>query len=149
MIQATRALAGVKELDVSFGPSVPGQAATAVRLPPVKWPLTEADAARVRGHADHLALRNAYHDPVVHARFRPTGSRARDVYDAVEDMRCQSLGGNVLAGVARNLTAALNDTLSAQDQCGTVRRTSRADGAGARIDGAGTSHGSAAAARGR
>jgi len=112
LIQATRALAGVKELDVSFGPSVPGQTATAVRLPPVKWPLTEADAARVRGHADHLALRNAYHDPVVHARFRPTGSRARDVYDAVEDMRCQSLGGNVLAGVAQNLTAALNDTLS-------------------------------------
>jgi cobaltochelatase CobT len=111
LIQATRALAGVKDLDVSFGPALPGQSGAAVRLPPVKWPLTATDAARVRGHADHLALRNAYHDPVLHARYRPSGSRARDVYDAVEDMRCQSLGGNVLAGVAQNLTAALNEAL--------------------------------------
>jgi cobaltochelatase CobT len=112
LLQATRALAGAKDLDVSFGASLPGQASDSVRLPPVKWPLTEAEAARVRGHADHLALRSAYHDPVLHARYRPTGSRAREIFDAVEDMRCQSLGGNALAGVAQNLTAALADTLS-------------------------------------
>jgi cobaltochelatase CobT len=110
--QVTRALAGNRELDVSFGPSLPGQTPNAVRLPVVKWPLTEPEAARVRGHADHLALRSAYHDPVLHARFRPTGSRAREIFDAVEDMRCQSLGGNVLAGVAQNLTAALVDQLT-------------------------------------
>jgi cobaltochelatase CobT len=112
LVQATRALAGARDLEVSFGPSLPHQAANAVRLPPVKWPLTENDAARVRGHADHLALRSAYHDPVCHARYRPTGSRAREIFDAVEDMRCQSLGGNVLAGVAQNLTAALVEQLT-------------------------------------
>ena len=111
-MQATRALAGAKELDVTFGPSLPGQSANSVRLPPVKWPLAAADAARVRGHADHLALRSAYHDPVLHARFRPTGHRAREIFDAVEDMRCQSLGSNVLAGVAQNLTAALVEQLT-------------------------------------
>jgi cobaltochelatase CobT len=110
--QATRALAGATDLDVGFGAPVPGQPATTLRLPPVTWPLAAGDAARIRGHADHLALRSAYHDAVLHARFRPTGARAREVFDAVEDMRCQSLGGNVLAGVAHNLTAALNDTLS-------------------------------------
>ena len=57
-----------------------------------------------------MALRRAYHDTVLtRQRFRPSGSRAREIYDAVEDMRCQSLGGNVLAGVARNLTAALTE----------------------------------------
>ncbi|MDH4106374.1 MAG: cobaltochelatase subunit CobT [Gammaproteobacteria bacterium] len=112
LTQVTRALAGNRELDVSFGPSLPGQTPNAVRLPVVKWPLTEAEAARVRGHADHLALRSAYHDPALHTRFRPTGSRAREIFDAVEDMRCQSLGGNVLAGVAHNLTAALVDQLT-------------------------------------
>jgi cobaltochelatase CobT len=112
LTQVTRALAGTRELDVSFGPSLPGQTPNAVRLPVVNWPLTAADAARVRGHADHLALRSAYHDPVLHARFRPTGSRAREIFDAVEDMRCQSLGGRVLAGVAQNLTAALVDQLT-------------------------------------
>ena len=112
LLQTTRALAGSQDLDVSFGPSLPGQTPNAVRLPVVKWPLTDADAARVRGHADHLALRSAYHDPALHARFRPAGSRAREIFDAVEDMRCQSLGGNVLAGVAQNLTAALVDQLT-------------------------------------
>jgi len=112
LVQTTRALAGAKELDVTFGPSLPGQTSNSVRLPPVKWPLSEADAARVRGHADHLALRSAYHDPVLHARFRPTGHRAREIFDAVEDMRCQSLGSNVLAGVAQNLTAALVEQLT-------------------------------------
>ena len=112
LVQTTRAIAGAKDLDVSFGPVRPGQPANSIRLPPVNWPLSEADAARVRGHADHLALRSAYHDPVLHARFRPAGSRAREIFDAVEDMRCQSLGGNVLAGVAQNLTAALDDQLT-------------------------------------
>jgi cobaltochelatase CobT len=112
LVQATRALAGAKDLDVTFGPSLPGQSPNSVRLPPVKWPLATADAARVRGHADHLALRSAYHDPVLHARYRPAGHRARDIFDAVEDMRCQSLGGNVLAGVAQNLTAALVEQLA-------------------------------------
>jgi cobaltochelatase CobT len=112
LLQTTRAIAGAKDLDVTFGPVLPGQSVNSIRLPPVKWPLSDADAARVRGHADHLALRSAYHDPVLHARFRPAGSRAREIFDAVEDMRCQSLGGNVLAGVAQNLTAALDDQLT-------------------------------------
>jgi cobaltochelatase CobT len=112
LLQATRALAGARDLDVSFGTPLPGAPATSIRLPPVKWPLAAGDAARIRGHADHLALRSAYHDAALHARFRPTGARAREIFDAVEDMRCQSLGGNVLAGVAQNLTAALDDSLS-------------------------------------
>ena len=110
--QATRALAGDRNLDLGFGAPLPGQPSTMLRLPPVKWPLAEGDAARIRGHADHLALRSAYHDAVLHTRFRPTGARAREIFDAVEDMRCQCLGGNVLPGVAQNLTAALNDSLS-------------------------------------
>jgi cobaltochelatase CobT len=112
LIQTTRALAGVKDLEVTFGDPLQRQGETAIRLPPLALPLNESDAARVRGQADHLALRRAYHDPVTHARYRPTGSRAREIYDAVEDMRCQSLGANALAGVARNLAAALSDTLA-------------------------------------
>jgi cobaltochelatase CobT len=112
LIQTTRALAGVKDLEITFGDPLQRQGETALRLPPLALPLNESDAARVRGQADHLALRRAYHDPVTHARYRPTGSRAREIYDAVEDMRCQSLGANALAGVARNLAAALSDTLA-------------------------------------
>ncbi len=114
LIQATRALAGVKDIEVTFGPEFPGQGKTVVRLPPLSLPLSESDAARVRGQADRMALKCAYHDPVIHLRYRPSGSRAREIYDAVEDMRCQSLGSNALAGVARNLAAALSEKLRRQ-----------------------------------
>ena len=62
-----------------------------------------------------MALRRAYHDPTLHQLYRPSGSRAREIYDAVEDMRCQALGANALAGVAQNLTAALTDALARKD----------------------------------
>jgi len=110
--QTTRALAGIRDLDVSFGPPTPGSAEQSVRLPPVPIPLGEADAARIRGHADRLALRHAYHDPALHARFRPAGGRAREIFDTLEDMRCQSIGARVLAGVSRNLAALLHDALT-------------------------------------
>ena len=35
LLQTTRALAGSQDLDVSFGPSLPGQTPNAVRLPVV------------------------------------------------------------------------------------------------------------------
>jgi cobaltochelatase CobT len=110
--QTTRALSGVKNLEVSFGPPTPGPSDQSVRLPPLPFPFSEADAARVRGHADRLALRQAYHDPALHARFRPVGNRAREIFDTLEDMRCQSIGARVLAGVSRNLAAVLNDALT-------------------------------------
>ena len=133
LTQVTRALAGIKDLEVTFGAPGPGFGDTVIRLPAVVLPLSPADAARIRGHADHMALRRAYHDASTHQRFRPSGSRAREIYDAVEDMRCQALGANALAGVARNLTAALDGRADAQ---GTGRGVPEcAHGAGARVAG--------------
>jgi cobaltochelatase CobT len=110
--QATRALAGSKNLEVTFGPPQPATAKGPVRLPSFRLPLDTGQAARVRGHADHAALRHAYHDASLHDRFRPSGTRARDIYDALEDVRCQSLGARVLPGVAANLAAVLDETFA-------------------------------------
>ncbi len=111
LIQSTRALAGRTDLDVQFGPQGPLLNGHKLVLPALPNPLTAADAARLRGHADRLALRLAYHDAAVHARLRPEGARARELYDALEDVRCQALGAAVLAGVDANLTAMLLDGL--------------------------------------
>ncbi len=112
LAQATRALAGAKDLEIAFGPASPGAPGAEFRLPAVRWPLPEAEAARLRGHADRLALRLAHHDASIHARLRPAGSRARELYDTLEDARCQALGANALPGVAANLTAALEESLT-------------------------------------
>ncbi len=118
LIHSTRALAGEKGLRVYCG--VPGSTlpGNPVLLPAIPTPLTPPAAARLRGQADRLALRRAHYDAAIHARFRPSGPRARELYDALEDMRCQSLGANVMSGVASNLEAALVAQL---EQSGVLR----------------------------
>jgi cobaltochelatase CobT len=111
LADATRALAGEKNLEVAFGDQAPKLAGGKALLPHPTVTLPELEAGRLRGYADGMALRTAYHDAGVHARYRPSGQRARELFDAVEDMRCQSLGANVLRGVRENLTAALTDAL--------------------------------------
>jgi cobaltochelatase CobT len=111
LIQSTRALAGQKELDIAFSAQGPLLDGARMLLPLPNDPFTGAEASRLRGHADRLAMRLAYHNSSIHSRYRPEGFRARELYDALEDVRCQALGAAVLKGVAANLNAALTDSL--------------------------------------
>ncbi|MEM8920810.1 MAG: cobaltochelatase subunit CobT, partial [Pseudomonadota bacterium] len=63
--------------------------------------------ARVRGEADALALKIAYHDPDAHARARPEGEDARKLFESAERARVESLGAIAMEGVSDNLQAAL------------------------------------------
>ncbi len=111
LAQSTRALAGQEELEITFGAEGPKYVAGKVVLPHPPRALTEPEAERLRGHADALALKIAHHDEAAHASLRPHGARARELFDAAEEMRCQALGANALKGVAGNLDAALTETL--------------------------------------
>ena len=111
LAESTRALAGEPDLAVVFGKLGPKIADGKVLLPEPANPLTSLEVARLRGHADRLALRFAYHDSAAHAYNRPSGSRARELFDLAEDVRCQALGARVLSGVARNLNAVLLESL--------------------------------------
>ncbi len=112
LAQTTRALAGAEEeLEVTFGAEGPRLSPGKIVLPHPPRVLSDPEAERIRGQADGLALRLAHHDDREHAKLRPQGADARAVFDAVEDMRVQSLGSNALKGVANNLTAALTDSL--------------------------------------
>ncbi len=111
LAQSTRALAGEAKLQVVFGPQGPRLDGNRMLLPPPASPLTASSAALARGQADRLALRRAYHNAAIHARYRPVGHRARTLFDSLEDVRCQSLGAKDLAGVAGNIRAALRHDL--------------------------------------
>ncbi|MDX2233019.1 MAG: cobaltochelatase subunit CobT [Hyphomonadaceae bacterium] len=107
LAQSTRALAGAEDLEVSFGAEGPRLSGDRIVLPHPPRVLSDGEAERLRGHADGLALRLAHHDVARHAALRPQGDRARALFDAVEEVRVQSIGANAMAGVAANLTAAL------------------------------------------
>jgi cobaltochelatase CobT len=108
---ATRALAADGELKVVFGPSGPRLEGDKMLLPPTPTELSPQALALSRGQADRLALRRAFHDAATHSTHRPPGPRARVLFDALEDIRCQALGARDLRGVAANVDAALRDEL--------------------------------------
>jgi cobaltochelatase CobT len=104
-----KAIARKPELEVGYAAERPGVAGGKARLPEPPRKLTAAEAAIVRGHADSIALKLACHDPTVHRRMVPGGQQARAVFDAVEQARVEAIGARRMDGVARNLSAMLED----------------------------------------
>jgi cobaltochelatase CobT len=104
-----RAIAKKPDIEVSFAAERPGLVGNKVRLPEPARKLNRREAAIVRGHADAMALKLACHDPALHRRMVPGGQQARAVFDAVEQARVEAIGARRMLGVARNLTAMLDD----------------------------------------
>jgi len=107
LAQATRALAGEEELDVTYSADPPGRSTSGLRLPQVSRRMTQAEIMLARGTADGLALRERFHDPSLHAHYAPRGEIARGIFDALESARCEAIGSNAMRGVAENLDARL------------------------------------------
>jgi cobaltochelatase CobT len=104
-----KAIARKPELEVGYAAERPGFAGGKARLPEPPRKLTAGEASIVRGHADSIALKLACHDPNVHRRIVPGGQQARAVFEAVEQARVEAIGARRMEGVARNLSAMLED----------------------------------------
>ena len=104
-----KAIARSPELEVAFAAERPGVAGGKVRLPEPARKLTKEDAAIVRGHADSIALRMACHDANIHRKLTPGSQQGRAVFEAVEQARVEAIGARRMEGVAKNLTAMLDD----------------------------------------
>ncbi|WP_173933707.1 cobaltochelatase subunit CobT [Chelativorans sp. Marseille-P2723] len=106
---SVRAIAGERELEVSFSKDKPALSGSHARLPePSKKPT--AEALRVtRGLGDSMALRRACHDIRLHSRLAPQGGQARAIFDAVEQARVEAIGARSMQGVSDNLAAMLED----------------------------------------
>jgi cobaltochelatase CobT len=103
----TRALAHRKDARVEFGRGKAALKNDTVHLPAPPPQPTESDVRRLRGEADSLALRLRYHDYDVHKKLAPTDSLAREVFDTLEQLRCEALGARRMVGVAANLDALI------------------------------------------
>src|SRR5690554_2605383 len=85
---ALRALAEQADLTVSFTPSGQGLVGKEARLPMPARDLPAEEVAQVRGEADAIALRQRFHNAKLHATQRPQTQTAREIFDAVEQVRC-------------------------------------------------------------
>ncbi len=104
-----RAIARKPDLEVAFAAERPGIVGGKARLPEPPRKLTAGEAAIVRGHADSMALKLACHDPAVHRKLVPGGQQARAVFEAVEQARVEAIGARRMSGVAKNLSAMIDD----------------------------------------
>ncbi len=109
-----RAIADVPDVQVNFQPGPSGLAGKRARLPLPTRALPPAEVAKLRGASDAIALRLRHHDGAVHAARSPARREARDVYDALEQARVETVGARFMAGVSANLRARLNDECEAE-----------------------------------
>ncbi len=109
---AVRAIAGKAELEVGFGPGKAEVAANSVQLPEPPRAPSVKDVAIVRGWADSIALNIGCHNNKIHQRIVPPPGPARTVFEAAEKARVEALGSTRMAGMAKNLTARLEDQYS-------------------------------------
>ena len=99
-----RAISGKAELSVEFSGRAQPRSAEQALLSQPRRDLPTEDVAQVRGEADAQALRLRHHDAALHARARPSGDPlAQEIFDVVEQTRCEALGMRRMAGVAVNL----------------------------------------------
>ncbi len=104
-----RAVARKPDITVAFHPSGQGVVGDEVKLSPPPRDLPHEEVLRARGQADSSALRLRHHDQKLHAGNRPHDPIAREVFDVVEQARCEALGSSAMAGMAMNLDAAMEE----------------------------------------
>jgi cobaltochelatase CobT len=109
-----RAIAQQTEVQVAFQPGPAGLSGKRARLPLPTRALPPAEMAKLRGAADAVALKLRHHDEAKHAARAPARREAREVFDALEDVRVQALGSRHMSGVAANLRARLAEECEAE-----------------------------------
>jgi cobaltochelatase CobT len=111
---AVRSLAGEPELEVNFSSEPPSLKGLKARLPSPTRTLPPHEVAFVRGTGDAYALRKAYHNEKIHARYRPSGADGNAIFDAAETARVEAIGALAMEGVRQNLSAQLEQRLVAK-----------------------------------
>ena len=102
------------EVQVAFQPGPSGVAGKRVRLPLPTRALPANEMAKLRGAADAAALKLRHHDEALHASRIPARREAKEVFDALEQVRVEAVGSRHMAGVAANLRAKLIDECEAE-----------------------------------
>ncbi|MFA5988345.1 MAG: cobaltochelatase subunit CobT [Sphingomonas sp.] len=110
---AARVLADEPEVELAYTADAPVQSGKHIKVPMPARGLPADQVAQARGYADGFALRLKHHDSALHLKAAPAEAVARAVFDAVEGARVEALGARGYAGIASNLTTALESRLRA------------------------------------
>ena len=107
LAEATKVMANDPEMTVTYSVDPSGMTKEGVRLPQVSRRMTRDEVLLARGTADAFALRRKFHNEATATKYAPTGTLARDIYDAMETARCEAVGGRAMPGTAGNIDAKI------------------------------------------
>jgi cobaltochelatase CobT len=102
-----RAISHEDEVELAFTADPPSQSGSKMKVPMPQRSLPADQVAQARGFSDLYALKLRHHDARLHNARAPHEAAARAVYDAMEQLRYEVLGGNAMPGLGDNLDAAL------------------------------------------
>ena len=104
-----RVLADRADLQVSFrnagrrAPAASAVSGSTLKIAPPRQDWADHEITRVRGEADNHALRLRFHDDAVHNKLAPGGEIAAMLYDGLEQVRVEMVGGRDMMGIKQNL----------------------------------------------
>ena len=124
LAEATKTIARDSELNVTYSVDPAGVSGDTMRLPQVSRRMNHKEVLIARGTADSLALNLRYHDAKIHAKYIPIGSMAQEIYEAMENARCEAIGARDMPGTAANIDAKIS---SEAVSLGYEKATDRAD----------------------
>lgn len=106
----TRAISGKRDLQVGFsGKNLPD---TDVTLPALLHILPPEELSVIRGTADSAALFIRHHDKETHQKFSPKKTTGGELFDRLEEIRIESIGGYDMEGVKHNLYQRFKQNIS-------------------------------------
>lgn len=103
VISTTKAVAGDRDLEVTFTADVPGLMDKQARVPTLPHKIEMKDISEVRGHADSMAMKHRHHDARLHQKLAPGGAVSRAIFDAVEQARFEAIGARQMPGMKANM----------------------------------------------
>ena len=103
-----RALSAEPQADLAFGD---GDAANSPKTGYVPELTDPSNLRLVRGQADGQALRLRHHDRVTHRVLRPGGEVSSILFDVLEAVRIEAMGGRYRLGVRENLSSLQTDRI--------------------------------------
>ena len=104
-----RSIAADDEIEIVYSAAVPSIEDKTIFIPEPSRVPDAHELSVIRGHGDALALYAACHDKSTHNKLAPPSGSAREVFEAVERTRVESIGALQMKGVAENISAKVEE----------------------------------------
>ena len=101
--ETTRAISKKSDLNINFESETNKHDQTNVQLSRISNKKTKNEILNARGESDAQALFIRYHDKKIDQKYAPQGDIALNLFNEMEQARCEAIGGIIYPGAAKNI----------------------------------------------